>query len=212
MPLVQISQLADQLIIEGGAIDAGLDYAAPGNTAWSYRRLLEYADAIHGGGAKLQWELTSSADLTARDVKRLGRTPSCLDRDYPKRRSPAWRRGDVIWKAHVRAAAFNAATALLTLRPGDALGDLCEYPGRGWRGYGVELGAPLAIRNDTGTAITRMFAGGFVAVNPTNGTLRITLPGGQRGVNLASTAKVVDDRVASTFTVRARSALVVQYR
>lgn len=211
MPIVQLSQIATQLVIEGGAIDRGLLYGAPVATAWSYRRKLEFADAIHGGGARIQWEKTDSANLTARDARRLGRIPNCRDADYGTRRGPAWRRGDAIWRGHVRTAAFNAATALLTFQPGDSVGDLCEYPGRGWRGYGVDLGAPLGIRTDTGTAITRRFTGGFVAVNPGSDRLRVTLPDGLRGVNLASTARIVDNRVGSTFKLGPRSALVIKY-
>jgi hypothetical protein len=211
MPIVQLSKLATQLVIEGGAIDRGLLYGAPAATEWSYRRKLAFADAIHGGGARIQWEKTDSANLTARDAARLGRIPNCRDADYGARRGPAWRRGDAIWRGHVRTAAFNTATALLTFEPGDSVGDLCEYPGRSWRGYGVDLGAPLGPRNDTGTAITRLFAGGFVAVNPGADRLRITLPEGRRGVNLASTARIVDNRVATTFKLGPRSALVVKY-
>lgn len=210
-PIVQLAQLADQLIIEGGAIDGGLNYGAPLTTQWSYRRKLAYADAMHGQGARVQWEKTDSVNLTSRDAARLGRIPNCRDADYGLRSGPAWRRGDAIWKGHVRSAAFNAATALLTFEPGDAVGDLCEYPGRGWRGYGVDLGTPLAPRTDTGTAITRLFTGGFVAVNPGTQRLRITLPDGRRGVNLASTAKIVDDRVSTTFRLGPRSALFVKY-
>ncbi len=50
-----------------------------------------------------------------------------------------------------------------------------------------------------------------MAVNPSRKALRVTLPNGQRGVNLASTARIVDDRVASTFRLPARSALVIRY-
>ncbi|MFT4033938.1 MAG: hypothetical protein QM679_00005 [Patulibacter sp.] len=210
-PLVQIAKIADQLLIEGGAIDRGLDYAAPGNTAWSYRRLLAYADAMHGQQVKLQWEKTDSVNLTANATQRFGRIPNCGDADYPARKRPAWRRGDAIWKGHVRTAAFNAATALLTFEPGDSVGDTCEYPGRGWRGYGVNLGTPLAARSDTGTAITRLFANGFVAVNPSDQTLRVGLPDGQVGVNLASTASVDDQRASSSFRLPGRTALVVRY-
>ncbi len=211
LPIVQIAQLADQLVLEGGAIDPGLVYGAGPTTQWSYRRKLAYVEAMHAQGVRVQWEKTDSVSLTARDAARLGRIPNCRDSSYPRRRSPAWRRGDAIWKGHVRTAAFNAATALLTFQPGDSIGDICEYPGRGWRGYGVDLGAPLAPSSDTGTALTRAFAGGFVAVNPGMQRLRITLPDGRRGVNLASTARIVDDRVSSTFRLGPRSALFVKY-
>jgi hypothetical protein len=209
--LVQLSQIADQIVIEGGAIDRGLLYAAPATTSWSYRRKLLYADALHSGGATIQWEKTDSVNLTARDARRLGRTANCRDADYRPRNGPVWTRGSTTWKAHVRTAAFNTATALLTFEPGDSVGDICEYPGRSWRGYGVDLGPPVAARNDTGTAITRLFSGGFVAVNPGNKRLRITLPDGRGGINLASTAKVDDTRVQSSFKLAPRTALVVQY-
>lgn len=210
-PFVQLATLADQLVLEGGAIDPGLNYAAGGDTPWSYRRLLRFADAMHTAGARLQWEKTDSAGLTSASADLLGSIPNCRDGDYPGAAQPVWGRGSEIWKGHVRTAAFNAATALLTFERGDGVGDLCEYPGRGWRGYGVDLGRPLGPRTDSGTALARQFADGFVAVNPGDDRLVISLPDGKRGINLASAASVTDDRVAGRFRLGPRAALVVQY-
>ncbi|MBO9533522.1 MAG: hypothetical protein J7513_11160 [Solirubrobacteraceae bacterium] len=210
-PFVQLAAEADQLVVEGGAIDPGLHYAAEGDTAWSYRRLLRFADAMHTAGARLQWEKTDSSGLTSADASTLGAIPNCRDSDYPGRAQPVWGRGGEIWIGHVRTAAFNAATAYLTFEHGDGVGDMCEYPSRGWRGYGADLGTPLAPRTDSGTAITRQFADGFVAVNPGNDRLVISLPQGKRGINLASAAMVEDDRVATRFRMGPRSALVVRY-
>lgn len=209
-PLVRIAQLADQLVIEGGAIDSGLVYGAPVTTPWSYRRLLRYADAMHEGGVRLQWEKTSSDDLVGKDRGSLRSLPSCRDTDY--RRWPAWRRGSDAWRAHVRSAAFNLASALLTYETGDGVGDMCEYPGRGWRGYGVNLGWPAGPRTDDGQLISRTFTGGAVVVNPGRRTARVRLPDGRRGVNLASTAGKPDTTPRSRFTLAGRSALVIRYR
>lgn len=210
-PLVQIAQLADQLVIEGGAIDSGLVYGAPASTPWSYRRLLRYADAMHEGGVHLQWEKTSSRDLIGKDRGSLRALASCRDTDYT-RKPPAWRRGTAAWRAHVRSAAFNLATALLTYTSGDGVGDMCEYPGRGWRGYGVNLGWPTGARTDDGQLIARTFTRGAVIVNPGGRSARVRLPSGRKGVDLATTDERPDTNTRSRFTVGARSALVIRYR
>ncbi len=210
-PLVRSARLADQLVIEGGAIDPGLQYAAPADQQWSYRRLLAYAEAMHAAGVRLQWEKTSSTDLT-RNAPKLGRLASCLDGDYV-RRQPAWRQGDAAWRAHVRTAAFNLASALLVVdRPGDSVGDMCEYPGRGWKGYGVDLGPAMAPREEAAGAIVRRFGLGFVAVNPSNRDVVVTIPDGKYAINLASLAAPGKKRVATNrFRVPPRSALVAKY-
>ncbi len=209
-PLVRSARLADQLVIEGGAIDPGLHYAGPVEEQWSYRRLLAYAEAMHAAGVRLQWEKTSSTDLT-RSAPKFGRLPSCRDGDYAKRQ-PAWRQGDAAWRAHVRTAAFNLASALLVSRPGDSVGDMCEYPGRGWRGYNVDLGPAMAPREESAGAIVRRFGLGFVAVNPSNKPVTVTIPDGKYAINLASLAAPAKPRIATNrFRVLPRSALVAQY-
>ncbi|MBJ7470050.1 MAG: hypothetical protein JHD16_02065 [Solirubrobacteraceae bacterium] len=210
-PLVRAARAADQLVIEGGAIDPGLNYAGSATDQWSYRRLLAYADAMHAAGVRLQWEKTSSDDLTRNATRELGTLPSCRDGDYA-RAQPAWRQGDRVWRAHVRTAAFNLASALLTLAPGDSVGDMCEYPGRGWRGYGAEFGAPLGPREDDGRVVLRRFAQGLIAVNPSGKAVTVTLPEGRLAINLASLANPKKPRVAtSRFRIPARSALVAKY-
>ncbi len=209
--LVRSARLADQLVIEGGAIDPGLHYAGPTAEQWSYRRLLAYAEAMHAAGVRLQWEKTGSTDLTRNAAKQLGTLPSCRDGDHA-RAQPAWRQGDRVWRAHVRTAAFNLASALLVVAPGDSVGDMCEYPGRGWKGYGVDLGPPLAPREDAGGAIVRKFGMGFVAVNPSSKPITVTLPDGNLAINLASLAAPARPRVATNrFRVPARSAVVAKY-
>ena len=209
-PLVRAARLADQLVIEGGAIDPGLNYGGATSDQWSYRRLLAYAEAMHAAGVRLQWEKTGSDDLT-RNAPRLGTLPSCRDGDFAKRQ-PAWRQGDRVWRAHVRTAAFNLASALLTVQPGDSVGDMCEYPGRGWKGYGVDLGPPMADREDTGGAIVRRFGMGFVAVNPSSKAVTVTLPDGNLAINLASLSPPSKPRVATNrFRVQPRSAVVAKY-
>lgn len=207
--LVKAAALADQLVIEGGAIDAGLDYAGPQGAAWSYPRLLEYADALHGGGTHIQWEKVGSEGLTANAVKQLGALPSCRDGSYEKR-PPAWKRGSTAWRGHVRSSGFNLATALLTYAPGDSVGDLCEYPGRGFEGYGVDLGAPLGIRSTTGGLTVRAFTGGYVAVNPSMADADLTLPEGRTGVDVASRSRTAPP-AASAFTLPPRTAAIVRY-
>lgn len=210
-PLVRAAQQADQLVIEGGAIDPGLDYAAPTSTPWSYRRLLQFADSMHQQGVALQWEKTSSTDLTRNAAKSLGKLPSCRDVDY-KGKQPAWRSGSPAWKAHVRSAAFNYASALLTGVGGDSVGDMCEYPGRGWEGYEQDLGTPVGTRYEQGPLLIREFSRGVVAVNSTGEPQLYNTPGGRIGVNVASTDWPQTGTGLTQVTIPARSAAVVVYR
>lgn len=204
---VRAAKLADQLVIEGGAVDPGINYAGSAADDWSYRRLLGYADALHGQGVRLQWEKTGSTDLTRNDSTRLGALPSCRDGDLGPRQ-PGWRKGDPVWQAHVRTAAFNAASALLTVGAGDGLGDMCEYPGRGWRGYGIDLGAPLGPRTESGGVIMRSFERGFVAVNPSSGPITFAVPDGRAVVDLATTTSATELPAAvSRFTLEGRRAV-----
>lgn len=208
---VRAARLADQLVIEGGAIDHGLNYGGSATDQWSYRRLLAYADVMHQAGVRLQWEKTNSTDLTSNSAKQLGKLPPCNDSDYA-RKQPAWRQGDKVWRAHVRTAAFNLASALLVVAPGDSVGDMCEYPGRGWKGYRTDLGPAMAPREDNGTAIVRRFGLGFVAVNPSSKAVVVTIPEGKYAINLASLASPKKPRVATNrFRIPARSALVAKY-
>jgi hypothetical protein len=208
-PLVRAAQTADQLVIEGGAIDPGLNYAGSLADAWSYPRLLAYVDALHAFGAHVQYEKTDSGGLVASDPKAFGDPPACSDQAY--QRAPGWKVGGAAWKANVRASAFNLASALLTFEPGDGVGDMCEYPGRGFRAYGQDLGAPLGSRGVDGRLLVRQFTAGMVAVNPSNSAHLVALPVGRTGIDLASEAARVDNRTAGQFRVAARSAVIVQF-
>ncbi len=210
---IRAAKYADQVIIEGGAIDPGLHYALKANQPWSYRRLLNFSDAMHRVGVKLQWEKTGSSDLTLSrspltGAPKLAAIPSCRDTDL---KTGAWVNGDASWKAHVRSAAFNYATAMLTFATGDAVGDMCEYPGRGWRGYEADLGRPAGKRYERGGVIARKFAAGVVAVNSSDGPLNFTVPSGKSGVDLASTVWPLSNATVSTVTIPARSAAVIKY-
>ena len=187
-PLVRAATAATQLVIEGGAIDAGINYGGTLTDDWSFPRLLAYADALHTAGARVQWEKTSSDGLTAGAAEQLGPMPSCRDGDYPGRQ-PAWRRDTATWRGHVRTAGFNLATALLTFAPGDSVGDMCEYPGRGFDGYGVDLGAPIGPRSQSGALTVRAFERGYVAVNPSLDEATLTLPEGRSGIDVAVRAR-----------------------
>lgn len=209
-PFLRAAALADQLVIEGGAIDPGIDYAGPVEAAWSYPRLLHYVESLHGAGVKVQWEKVNAEGLTANAAKALGTLPSCLDGTYRKR-PPAWKRGSAAWRGHVRTAGFNLASALLTYFPGDSVGDICEYPGRGFDGYGVELGAPQGERSTAGALAVRAFELGYVAVNPSNSPAVLTLPNGRTGVDVATRART-KPAAASTFTLPPRTAVIARYQ
>ncbi len=209
---VRAAKYADQVVIEGGAIDPGLHYALNAKQPWSYRRLLNFADGMHKQRIKLQWEKTGSADLTRnksplRGAPKLVAIPSCMDRDLSK----PWVLGDTAWQAHVRSAAFNYATALLTWATGDAIGDMCEYPGRGWRGYEADLGNPAGKRTERGGVIMRQYTGGVVAVNPSDKAVNFTVPGGRSGVDLASTVWPLSTTPVSVVKLAPRTAAVVKY-
>ena len=212
-PAMRAAKLADQVIIEGGAIDPGLHYSLAAKQPWSYRRLLNFADAFHKLRVKLQWEKTGSSDLTLskspiRGAPTLAKIPSCRDTDL---KAGTWVNGDASWKAHVRTAAFNYATAMLTFATGDAVGDMCEYPGRGWRGYEADLGTPAGKRYERGGIIARKFTGGIVAVNPSDAPLKFAVPSGKSGVDLASLVWPLDNTAVAAVTLPARSAAVIKY-
>lgn len=209
-PLVRSAKFADQVIIEGGAIDPGLFYPSSVKHPWSYRRLLAFSDALHKQKVKVQWEKTSSDDLTAKGPRAsVGKVASCLDRDYGGK---PWLLGSTPWKGHVRSAAFNYASALLTFAPGDSVGDMCEYPGRGWLGYEAHLGTPVARRVDRGALITRDFTAGAIAVNASDKPAKYMLPAGKQGVDLAQLVTPLVTTPVSSVTIPARSAAVVEYR
>ncbi len=46
---IRAGRYANQVVIEGGAIDPGLHYPLSASTPWSYRRLLKFADAMAQG-------------------------------------------------------------------------------------------------------------------------------------------------------------------
>ncbi|MFT4033967.1 MAG: hypothetical protein QM679_00155 [Patulibacter sp.] len=210
-PAVRAARLADQVIIEGGAIDPGLHYPLAATVAWSYRRLLTFADALHQRKAKVQWEMTSSADLTKSQTPVAGAPllaalPACGDADQA---SGTWALGDLVWQAHTRAAAFNFATAVLTFKSGDSVGDTCQYPGRGWAGYSANLGKPVGKRVDRRGLLTRKLKHGIVVLNPNDVSKRVKLP--KAGVNLASTTWPQPTVKVKSLTLGPRSAAVVQY-
>ncbi len=207
--VIRAAQYADQVVIEGGAIDPGLHYALPAKAPWSYRRLLSFADAMHKARVHLQWEKTSSSDLTKgrtpiAGAPQLPAIPSCIDGPTSK-----WAAGDAVWQAHVRSAAFNFATAALTWTKGDSVGDMCEYPGRGWAGYHANLGKPTGRRSEKGGLIRRKLQRGLVIVNPADTAKRATLP--KAGVNLAATTWPVSTVKVREVILPPRSAAVIQY-
>lgn len=209
-PEIRAGRYADQVVIEGGAIDPGLHYPLSASTPWSYRRLLTFADAMHKVGTKLQWEKTSSGDLTRNRTPvsgspKLPTLAECNDRAL----STPWSLGDASWKAHVRTAAFNFSTAVLTARPGDSVGDMCEYPGRGWVGYHADLGQPTGARKDADGILTRSLERGMVIVNPNDEARTVTLP--QPGVNLASLTYPQPTEAVSSVTLLPRSAAVIKF-
>lgn len=208
--VIRAARYADQVIIEGGAIDAGLHYALPAKAPWSYRRLLTFADAMHKVKTRLQWEKTTAPDLVRNrtpisGAPQLPSIPSCRDGDL----GYTWALGDAAWQAHVRSAAFNFATAILTWRKGDSVGDMCEYPDRGWAGYEANLGKPVGRRSDRGGLLRRKLQRGIVIVNPGDTAKRVRLP--KAGVNLAATAWPVSTAKVRVVVIPPRSAAVVQY-
>lgn len=205
-PAIRAAQYADQVVIEGGAIDPGLHYALPARVPWSYRRLLTFSDAMHKARVSLQWEKTSSSDLTKgrtpiSGAPQLAAIPSCIGN--------GWKAGDAVWQGHVRSAAFNFATAALAWKKGDSVGDMCEYPDRGWRGYHANLGKPIGRRSESGGLLRRKLQRGLVIINPADTARRVKLP--KPGVNLADTAWPVTTTKVRTLVIPPRSAAVVQY-
>jgi hypothetical protein len=209
-PSIRAARLADQVIIEGGAIDAGLHYPLAVNVPWSYRRLLKFGDAMHSAKTKLQWEMTSSADLTKNKTPvtgapQLAAMPSCRDDDLGK----SWALGDTVWQSHVRGAAFNFATAVLTFKNGDSVGDMCQYPDRAWDGYAANLGKPKGKRVERGALIMRKLQRGLVVVNPSDKAVRYKLP--KAGVNVADTTWPVSGAKVRAVVLQPRSAAVIKY-
>ena len=212
MPAIRAAKLVDQVIIEGGAIDPGLFYAQPEWHPWSYRRLLKFGDAMHRQKVALQWEKTGSHDLTLKGPRKaIGKLPSCRDGDLGG--AAPWLAGGVYWRAHVRSAAFNYATALLAYRDGDSVGDMCEYPGRSWRGYERDLGLPAGKRYETSAGlIVRELTAGVIAVNPSDKPVAFSLPGGRTGIDHGQLTWPLSETPVTAVTIAPRSAAVVEYR
>lgn len=204
-PSIKAAKYANQVIIEGGAIDRGLHYALGANVPWSYRRLLNFVEAMHKQKVAVEWEKTDAPDLTST------KTPISGSPQLPVLAScqGTWAAGSAAWNAHVQSAAFNYASALLTFRKGDSVGDMCQYPGRGWRGYDANLGNPRGKRADKKGVISRKFSAGFIAVNTSDKTVTVRIP--KAGVNLASTAWPVSNTKVRSVRLIARSAAVVKY-
>ncbi|MBO9534346.1 MAG: hypothetical protein J7513_15340 [Solirubrobacteraceae bacterium] len=209
-PAVRAGKYADQVIVEGGAIDAGIHYPFAARVPWSYRRLLTFADAMHKRGTKLQWEMTSSVDLTrgrtpVSSAPQLPALPDCRD----DAAAGVWTVGSPTWKGYVQAAAFNWSTAVLSWKKGDGVGDMCIYPDRGWVGYTANLGKPTGKRVDKKGLLTRKLQRGYVVLNPNDTAKRVKLP--KAGVNLASTAYPQPTAKVRAVVIPPRSAAVIQY-
>ena len=106
--------------------------------------------------------------------------------------------------------AFNFATAVLTWKKGDSVGDMCQYPDRGWDGYTANLGKPTGKRADRGGLLIRKLQRGIVIVNPGDKAVRAKLP--RNGVNLAATVWPTSATLAKAVTLAPRSAAVVLYK
>lgn len=208
-PAMRAAKYADQVIIEGGAIDPGLHYALPAKQQWSYGRVLKFADAAHKLKIKLQWEKTSSDDLTANPTPISGSPKPAPAAACGDSGATRWTNGSAQWQGHVRAAAFNYATALATFKTGDSVGDMCEYPGRGWKGYEADLGTPVGKRYTNGKLIIRKFSKGVIAINPSDATVRFAPP--KPGVDLASTTWPQPTAAVTAVNLQSRSAAVIQY-
>lgn len=210
-PQIKAARLADQVIMEGGAIDAGLHYAIAAKYPWSYPRLLKFADAMHKQKVRLQWEKTGSSDLTRSKSPTTGapQLPALAECRNDSAATGLWTAGDPAWKAHVQSAAFNYASTLLTYRKGDSVGDMCEYPGRSWTGYALNLGTARGKRVSRGKLIVRKFSKGIVAVNPSDQAVRFKI--GRKGVDFASQVYPVTKKAVRSVVLAPRSAAVVRY-
>ena len=154
---------AGQVIMEGGATLDPISRGGDFDMDASLRRQLRYADLLHGLGGRLQWEITNSTPGWTED-------PTECQGQAIVPYAP-WTATSPRGQSHARVARFNLATALLAYAPGDGIGDMCEYPGSGWAGYGRSIGTPLGARTETNEGagtdriITRAFTKGYVVIN-----------------------------------------------
>ncbi len=175
---------ADFVELEHGFVDGGIaanpasgepNYATPIRRPYSYARRREYVRQVHAAGYPVLEELTNSADM--------GLT-GCQSRESDA--------------AHFTAAQYNLASTLLNWKPGDMVGDICDYPKAGWDGYLTDLGAPAVPYSvsapDGGVYTTpqgflrRDFERGSVIVAPPgiSGTITLSSPMDMRANNSAS--------------------------
>ncbi len=164
---------------------------------------------MHKVGTKLQWEKTSSGDLTRGPHADLGlpKLPAlaeCNDRALPA----PWTVGGASWKAHVQSAAFNFATAVLTARPGDSVGDMCEYPVAAGSATTLISGSrPAPARTQTASSPAHWSAASWSSIQTTIAHRLAAAAGREpRRAHLPA----ADGRVSSV-TLPPRSAAVIKY-
>lgn len=203
----RIIRAADLVEQEGGYIDQGL-VGGPVAQSWSFQRKRRFVQQVHELGVGVIQEKTNSAD-----VAEFG-SLSCL-RSIAPTQTVAHRR------AHASTANYNLAATLLDYRPGDWVGDMCEYHtktgsldnGGEWPGYRElqsRLGAPTAETTvQNGALLRREFQYGYVLVAP---------PGAPTTTTWFPTRYVVFDRdgtrvetASQSVTLSQRQAAVVRY-
>ena len=78
---------------------------------------------------------------------------------------------------------YALANYFLISSGSDALGNNTATPANWWKGFGVNLGAPLAVRTTWNGLLRRDFSNGIAVVNPPqSSTLTTTLPGSYQAV------------------------------
>lgn len=152
--------------IERGWIDKGITIGAASEFSWLRRKA--FVDQVHALGVNVIEEKTTSGDLPA---------------DFPNANCTRTNGADKIQTpernaAHYTSAQYNLASTLLNYKAGDLVGDMCEYYGRSWNGYQLDLGDPLpapagdAKLVDAGSpngAWQRLYERGRVITVPTEG-------------------------------------------
>ena len=78
---------------------------------------------------------------------------------------------------------YALANYFLISSGSDALGNNTATPANWWKGFGVNLGAPLAVRTTWNGLLRRDFSNGIAVVNPPqSSTITATLPGSYQAV------------------------------